>query len=178
MLVIFQAIAAASNNFAALVVFRFLAGVGGSGVLAVGAGIPSQVTAFATLTHLLLGTISDIWDPKDAGRVGLAYILAPFLGPTLGPLIGAYMLAEFDNNWKFAIWVNLMILAPVGLAILAMQETSKSQILHRRGKAVGGRNVEASTGVVLRKIGTAMLKPLYMCFFEVKAPFTNHFHYI
>ena len=38
MLVIFDAIAAASNNFTVLVIFRFLAGVGGSGVLAVGAG--------------------------------------------------------------------------------------------------------------------------------------------
>lgn len=39
MLVIFNAIAAASDNFAVLVIFRFLAGFGGSGVLAVGAGI-------------------------------------------------------------------------------------------------------------------------------------------
>jgi MFS family permease len=39
MLVIFNAIAAASNNIVVLILFRFLAGVGGSGVLAVGAGI-------------------------------------------------------------------------------------------------------------------------------------------
>ena len=39
MLVIFNAVAAASDNFVVLVIFRFLAGVGGSGVLAVGAGI-------------------------------------------------------------------------------------------------------------------------------------------
>ena len=38
LLVIFNAAAAESNNLATLVVLRFLAGVGGSGVLAVGAG--------------------------------------------------------------------------------------------------------------------------------------------
>ncbi len=41
MLVVFNAIAVASDNFVVLVVFRFLAGLGGSGVLAVGAGMPS-----------------------------------------------------------------------------------------------------------------------------------------
>ncbi|KAL8925718.1 MAG: hypothetical protein Q9172_002109 [Xanthocarpia lactea] len=105
-----------------------------------------------------------MWDPKDAGRVGLAYILAPFLGPTLGPLIGAYMVAQYDNDWKFAIWVNLMILAPVGLAIAMMQETSKSQILRKRS---GGHQISAeSNGAVLQKIGKAMLKPLHMSLFE------------
>lgn len=38
MLVVFNAIAASSKNFTVLVIFRFLAGTGGSGVLAVGAG--------------------------------------------------------------------------------------------------------------------------------------------
>ena len=38
MLVTFNAIAAASDSFAVLLAFRFLAGAGGSGVLAVGAG--------------------------------------------------------------------------------------------------------------------------------------------
>jgi MFS family permease len=47
MLVIFNAIAAASDNIAVLIVFRLLAGVGGSGILAVGAGMshpfPAQI---------------------------------------------------------------------------------------------------------------------------------------
>jgi hypothetical protein len=43
MLVIFNAIAAASDNIVVLIIFRFLAGLGGSGVLAVGAGISSYL---------------------------------------------------------------------------------------------------------------------------------------
>lgn len=38
LLLIFTAIAASSNNIATLIIFRFLAGFGGSGALAVGAG--------------------------------------------------------------------------------------------------------------------------------------------
>ncbi|KAL8747862.1 MAG: hypothetical protein Q9190_000310 [Brigantiaea leucoxantha] len=38
MLIIFNAIAGATDSLAVLIVFRFLAGLGGSGVLAVGAG--------------------------------------------------------------------------------------------------------------------------------------------
>ena len=167
MLVIFNAIAAASDNFAVLVIFRFLAGFGGSGVLAVGAGIYPLPSLKKSSTYAFLGTISDLWDPKDAGRVGLSYILAPFLGPTLGPLIGAFVIAEYHNDWKYAIWVDIIILAPVGLAIVLMQETSKSRILYLRAKRRGSRLHEDSKSVVLKKLGKTMLKPLHMCIFEV-----------
>jgi MFS family permease len=39
LLLIFTAIAASSNSIAVLIIFRFLAGFGGSGALAVGAGM-------------------------------------------------------------------------------------------------------------------------------------------
>ena len=119
------------------------------------------------MAHNLTGTISDLWDSKDAGRVGLSYILAPFLGPTLGPLIGAYTITQHNNDWKYAIWVVLMILAPVGLAIIFMQETSKSRILYLRAKRRGTHLNTESTSVLRKKIGKAMLKPLHMCLFEV-----------
>ena len=45
LLLVFTAIAASSDNFVVLIIFRFLSGFGGSGALAVGAGmhlIPSH----------------------------------------------------------------------------------------------------------------------------------------
>ena len=93
--------------------------------------------------------------------------MAPFLGPTLGPLIGAYVIAEYHNDWKYAIWVDIIILAPVGLAIVLMQETSKSRILYLRAKRRGSHLNEDSKSVVMKKLGKAMLKPLHMCIFEV-----------
>ena len=98
--------------------------------------------------------------------------MAPFLGPTLGPLVGAYIIAQYDNNWKYAIWVILMICAPVAVAILFMQETSKSRILYLKAKN-SGRVLSVENNVpVWKKIGEAILRPLHMCFLEVS--FLSH----
>ncbi|KAH8698219.1 major facilitator superfamily domain-containing protein [Phaeosphaeriaceae sp. PMI808] len=140
-----------------MVVLRFLAGVGGSGVLAVGAG-----------------TIVDLWETRQAGLVGLSYILAPFLGPSLGPLVGAYIVAEHDHNWKFAIWIVLILCAPVAVAMLFMQETSKSRILLLRARRRGDGHAGKKSGrQMLSTVATAMLRPLHMIVFEPLALFLS-----
>ncbi|KAG8156547.1 hypothetical protein KVR01_013651 [Diaporthe batatas] len=154
MLIIFNGIAAASNNFVVLVVFRFLAGVGGSGVLAVSAG-----------------SLSDIWDTRNSGRVGVPYIMAPFLGPTMGPLIGAYILHQYDNDWRWTIWVLLCILAPVALALPLMQETSKSRILYLRHKRRGNDALGMTASSRTRTIQRGLLRPLHMAISEACYPF-------
>lgn len=155
-LFLFNAIAAGSDNFVALVICRFIAGVGGSGVLAVGAG-----------------TLSELWEPKDAGRVTVSYIIAPFLGPTLGPLIGAYTIHQYGNDWKWGIWVVLCILAPVGIALCFMKETSKKQILESRAGKNGGEGKVVKSEVTWKQVGAAMLRPLHMCLVEV-CPAIHH----
>lgn len=166
MLAVFNAIAAASDNFAVLVIFRFLAGFGGSGVLAVGAGM--YIVQYVDVLSLMRpGTVADLWDPQNAGRVGLSYILAPFLGPSLGPLVGAYIIAQYDYDWKYSIWVILILCAPVGFAILFMKETSKSRILYLRAKKRGDCTVEQTSGEKMKRVKAAMLRPLHMCIFEV-----------
>ncbi|KAK4158916.1 polyamine transporter 4 [Cladorrhinum sp. PSN259] len=155
MLIVFNAIAAASNSFPVLVIFRFLAAVGGSGVLAVGAA-----------------TLSDVWDMQSAGRVGIFYILAPFLGPTLGPLIGAYVLSDNGGDWKWSVWIILCILAPLTPGFLMMRETSKQHILRKRAQKrgidtdVAGFEKRESLGKELGRIGRAVLRPLHMCAIE------------
>jgi MFS family permease len=151
LLIIFNAIAAASNNFIVLVIFRFLAGFSGSGVLAVAAG-----------------SLSDIWDTRDAGRVGVPYILAPFLGPSLGPLIGAYVLDQYEQNWKWSIWVVLCILAPAALTLPFMRESSKSRILYLRHKRSRHGPIEMTTASRMRTIKLGLLRPLHMAVFEVR----------
>lgn len=153
LLIVFNAIAAVCNNFAVLVVFRFLAGLGGSSVLAIAAG-----------------SLSDIWDKRDSGRVGVPYILAPFLGPSLGPLIGAYVLDQYDNDWKWTIWVVLCILAPVALTLPFMKETSKSRILYLRHKKRGNGSLDMTTSSRIEAIQRGLLRPLHMAVFEVWCP--------
>lgn len=158
MLMVFNIIAAASDNLTVLIVFRFLAGFGGSGVLAVGAG-----------------TVADIWSQRQAGLVALTYILAPFLGPTLGPLIGAYIIAQYDNNWKWSIWVIPILCAPIALSLLFMKETSKSRIIYLKSSKTVKVTQEAP---VTQRISIAMLRPLHMillevCGFDSAQPFSD-----
>jgi MFS family permease len=151
-LLICNAIAVASDNFAVLVIFRFFASLGGSGVMAVGAG-----------------SMSDLWLPNQVSRVGVAYLLAPFLGPSMGPLIGAYSIHQY-GDWRWGVWVVLCILTPVAIAIFFSSETSKKEILAARARKRGRQNKTQGFSQELRKIGKAMLKPWHMCIFEVGSP--------
>jgi MFS family permease len=109
-----------ARNVQTFIVCRFLASTFGSPALAVGAG-----------------TVADIWDMEHGG--GLATVLITttfFLGPSLGPLIGGYTM-QFHNDWRWIMWVMIMIAAPVGLAALPSRETSKKIILAKRAKQRG-----------------------------------------
>ncbi|RDW69931.1 hypothetical protein BP5796_08328 [Coleophoma crateriformis] len=151
LLLINLAIATACNNLAILIVFRFLAGLGGSGSLAVGAG-----------------SIADLWDGPKRGKAMIFYILAPFLGPALGPLVGAYIVYDFDNNWKYSQWVLFIIAAPVAIAVIFMKETSKQRILYLRNKKRGIKipSQETSAKFIFNKLCTAIWRPVDMMIFE------------
>ena len=106
-----------AKNPATLIACRFLAGTFGAPALAVGAG-----------------TIADVWDMQHGG--GLATVLITwtfFLGPSLGPLIGGFTM-KTRNNWKWLMWVTLLVTGPVFLTVLFSKETSKKQILRARAR--------------------------------------------
>jgi len=80
----------------------------------------------------------------------------------------AYVIAQYNNNWKFSIWIILFICAPVGIVMVFMKETSKSRILYLRAKKRGEKIIGEKDEVpVMKKIGIAMLRPLHMCTVEV-----------
>lgn len=109
-----------SNDITSFLVCRFFASTWGSPALAVGAG-----------------TVADLWDMRQGG--GLAAILIVqtfFLGPSLGPLIGGYAL-QTRGNWKWSMWVTLLISGPLYFSMLFVDETSKKEILRRRAAKRG-----------------------------------------
>lgn len=118
------------------------------------------------------GTIADLWTHHTRGRASLFFILAPFLGPSLGPLTGAYIIAEYNYNWRFAQWVILFIAAPILVASLFMQETSKQRILYLREKKRGVKiaHKTGDTRILLRKLRIAISRPINMMFREVSSP--------
>jgi len=151
-LLIFTAIAGSAPNIAVLIIFRLLAGIGGSGSLAIGAG-----------------TIADLWDLQThGGRAALFYIMAPFLGPALGPLTGAYIIDEYHHNWRWSMWVVMIIASPIAIMALFMSETSAPRIKYLRLKRLGQQPTHQTgdTLLLLQKLRTAFTKPLHMMFVE------------
>lgn len=62
-----------AQNKEQLIVFRFLAGLGGSAPLSIGGGV-----------------LGDCWRAEQRGQAMAIYSLAPLLGPVIGPLCGAW----------------------------------------------------------------------------------------
>ena len=129
--------AGAAQQFASILVCRFLGGFLGSAGVAMGAG-----------------SISDIFYMTDkAGNVAsLFFILGPFLGPTLGPLAGAYVVDQHGEDWRWSQWLLVIIAGPILIGVFCMRETAKVAIIRREGSAT------KATQVML----TAMSRPLEM----------------
>jgi MFS family permease len=146
----FIAASGAANNFATLLVCRFIAGFAGSAGLAMGGG-----------------TVADIWAlEKAGGSAALFFILGPFLGPTLGPVAGAYIVHDYDGRWRFTQWIVLMVGAPIWICIILTKETSKAQIL----KPVGEARPWSTAYVAARirhHVWGGLLRPVKMLFTEV-----------
>lgn len=68
---VWQIGAALSPSLSALIVFRFLAGIGGSGCLTIGGGV-----------------IADLFHPDRRGLASSVYSLGPLFGPVIGPICG------------------------------------------------------------------------------------------
>lgn len=121
------------------------------------------------LTRSSEGTSADLWHAQARGRAALFFIMAPFLGPALGPLTGAYIISEYHNNWRYSMWVIMMIAAPVPIMALFMSETSHSRILYLRQKKQGVKvpHQTGDTRLLLRKLQAAFIRPLHMMFVEV-----------
>ncbi|OQU97895.1 hypothetical protein CLAIMM_03763 isoform 2 [Cladophialophora immunda] len=75
----------AAQNFATLLICRFLCAFLGSAGVAIGAG-----------------TILDVWGMEKAGAMArLLFICGPFLGPSMAPLTGAYVMHEYHGDWRW-----------------------------------------------------------------------------
>lgn len=67
-----------------LIVFRFLAGLGGSAPPAVGGAV-----------------IGDLFDAEHRGQAISIYSLAPLLGPVIGPVAGAWIAEK--STWRWVV---------------------------------------------------------------------------
>ena len=117
---LFAAGSGLSQNIPAFLITRFFAAAFGAPALAVSAG-----------------TVADVWDMNAGGGPAAVLVMQTFfLGPTLGPLVGGYVM-QTRNDWRWLMWVMIIIGAPLWLMALFSKETSKKEIIKKRAKQRG-----------------------------------------
>jgi len=105
---------ALAPNISALIVFRFLAGIGGSGCLTIGGGL-----------------ISDLFHPDRRGLATALYSLGPLFGPVLGPICGGFIGQRIGWRWVFWILLIAGAAASAGLECLTT-ETNPRVLMNRK----------------------------------------------
>lgn len=97
-----------------LIIFRFLAGFGGSAPLAIGGGV-----------------LSDLFTAEERGKAMSIYSLAPLLGPAIGPIAGAFI-AE-NTSWRWIFFATTIADALIQAAgVFLLQETYAPVLLRWR----------------------------------------------
>ncbi|OAA63486.1 cycloheximide resistance protein [Niveomyces insectorum RCEF 264] len=126
--VIFNVACAVSPNLAALVIFRFLAGVGGSCPVTLGTG-----------------SIADmIPHEKRAGAMAV-YVIGVILGPAVGPICGGFLAPA--AGWRWTFWLMAIAGGVVAIAVLpTLPETYAYVLLQRKTR----RLVKATGNLRLR----------------------------
>ncbi|KAI7864216.1 major facilitator superfamily domain-containing protein [Mucor mucedo] len=108
---------ALSPNYAALMVFRMIQAFGSSSVIAISAGI-----------------LSDIVQSKKRGSFYGFYSLGQSLGPVLGPVIGGIISEKL--GWRWIFWILLILGCTIFICVgLFVPETLRSLVGNGSGYA-------------------------------------------
>ncbi|KAF1998359.1 MFS general substrate transporter [Amniculicola lignicola CBS 123094] len=158
---IFSIASAVSPTFAALVVFRFLVGIGGSAAISVVGGICADV----------------YHDPKKRGRAMAFFMASTTFGPVLGPPISGYISTV---SWNWAFWVGAIIAGANWPLLVFFPETYAPVILKKRARRLRKETSDASiiAPIELEKtdlghiITVVLTRPLRMLLFEPLVMFT------
>ncbi|TVY43665.1 Citrinin biosynthesis cluster MFS transporter [Lachnellula occidentalis] len=137
---IFNFLCAFANNFAALLIGRFLTGTFASSALSNAPGV-----------------LADIWGPIERGNAMALFSMMTFIGPALGPVIAGFL--ELKENWRWDFYVMLIFSGVTELLMFTIPETLPSQVLLnkarrlRRLKLPGYENVQAPVEQTDRSLG-------------------------
>lgn len=138
---IFNFLCAFANNFAALLVGRFLTGTFASSALSNAPGV-----------------LADIWGPVERGNAMAAFSMMTFIGPSLGPVISGFV--ELKENWRWNFYVLLWLGAITEILMFTIPETLPSVVLLNKARRIraakipGLEDVKAPVESTDRTLGT------------------------
>jgi DHA1 family multidrug resistance protein-like MFS transporter len=126
----FTFLCAFANNFAALLIGRFLTGTMASAPLSNAPGV-----------------LADIWGPVERGNALAMFSMMTFAGPALGPVISGFL--ELKENWRWNFYVLLWMAGFTEILMFTFPETLAPKLLAnkaeriRAAKIPGYENVKA-----------------------------------
>ncbi|KAK9366752.1 major facilitator superfamily domain-containing protein, partial [Lipomyces kononenkoae] len=153
------------ENFAGLLVLRFLLGFFGSPCLANGGASMQDIYSLLKLPYALISWVS-----------------AAYCGPALGPLISGFAVPA--ENWRWSLWEILWMSGPVFLLFfICLPETSASNILLRRAqrlrKLTGNQNLKSQSEIDQANMTVstiafeALIKPWQISILDPAVAFTH-----
>ncbi|TVY59036.1 MFS transporter prlG [Lachnellula cervina] len=104
---------ALAPNLSALIVFRFLAGIGGSGCLTIGGGV-----------------IADLFNADRRGLATAVYSMGPLFGPVIGPICGGFIAEQI--GWRWVFWILLIAGSLVSIGIETLNRETNPRVLISR----------------------------------------------
>lgn len=112
--VVWQIGCALAPNLNSLIVFRFLAGIGGSTIITIGGGV-----------------IADLFAPEQRGSASAAFAMGPLFGPVVGPICGGFIAQRV--GWRWVYWILLIAgtLVSAGMTVFG-DETNPETLLARK----------------------------------------------
>ncbi|KAK9236904.1 major facilitator superfamily domain-containing protein [Lipomyces kononenkoae] len=115
-LLVFNMACGLAKDLAQMIVFRFLAGAGGAGPLAIGAGV-----------------VADIWnDDERTAAIGL-FSIGPTLGPVVAPIIAGWIAMNLEWQWVF--WILIILNGVVfAFGLLTLEETYAPVLLQWKAR--------------------------------------------
>jgi DHA1 family multidrug resistance protein-like MFS transporter len=153
------------NNFAGLLVLRFLQGFFGSPCLANGAA-----------------TMQDMYSMMYFPYALIAWVSAAYCGPALGPLLSGF--AVTAEGWRWSLWEIFWMACPILLLMFVLlPETSTPNILLRRAnrlrKLTGDKRLLAQSEIDQKHLNPtaimidALIKPLEITIKDPAIAFVN-----
>lgn len=104
---------ALAPNLNCLIAFRFLAGIGGSGCLTLGAGV-----------------IADLFHKEQRGFATSMYSLGPLFGPVVGPITAGFIAQR--AGWRWVFWILLIAAGSISIMIEIFNKETNPRVLIKR----------------------------------------------